>query len=168
MEYLLDLFPPPGRLYRLTDSRLNGRYSQVLYAGGRPFRVDHTLGAAFAVRGAAIAQCGWFDQAFELYCEEIDWQWRLARAGWECWIEPAAEIVHLGGQSTSQAPIRVAAFRHLWQSRRRLYEKYRPQALVSVLALVVRMAMRSRLRTATSPELQNALRDIIAAWGPSR
>jgi N-acetylglucosaminyl-diphospho-decaprenol L-rhamnosyltransferase len=166
-QLVLDLLPPPGRLYSLVNSRINGRYSPALYAGGRPFRVDHTLGAAFAVRAAAIAQCGWFDEAFELYCEEIDWQWRLAQAGWERWVEPAAEVVHLGGQSTSQAPVRVAAFRHLWLSRRRLYERYQPKALVSVVAVVVRLAMRRRLRAAP-PDQQDAIRDIIAAWGPSR
>jgi N-acetylglucosaminyl-diphospho-decaprenol L-rhamnosyltransferase len=162
----LDLFPPPGRLNWIVNSRLNGRYPPARYAGRQPFRVEHTLGAAFAVRAAAVAQCGWFDEAFQLYCEEIDWQWRLARAGWQCWIEPGAEIVHYGGQSTSQAAVRVASFRQLWQSRRQLYARYYSPALVALLAPLVRWAMRRRLHASPRADQQDALREIIAAWGP--
>jgi GT2 family glycosyltransferase len=35
------------------------------------------------VRAETPAECGWFDETFHMYCEEIDWQWRMARAGWE-------------------------------------------------------------------------------------
>ncbi|NIV37389.1 MAG: glycosyltransferase family 2 protein, partial [Anaerolineae bacterium] len=37
--------------HRLLDSRLNGRYPRRLYDAGRPFPVDHPLGAALMVRG---------------------------------------------------------------------------------------------------------------------
>src|SRR5262249_52765926 len=46
-QALFDLFPPPGRLARLADSPLNGRYPASAYQSGSPFQVDHTLGAAF-------------------------------------------------------------------------------------------------------------------------
>jgi N-acetylglucosaminyl-diphospho-decaprenol L-rhamnosyltransferase len=165
-QMALDLFPPRGPLAWIVNSRLNGRYPPALYAGGRPFRVEHTLGAAFVVRAEAAAQCGWFDEAFRLYCEEIDWQWRLARAGWECWIEPAAEVVHYGGQSTSQAAARAASFRYLWLSRRQLYARYHSPALTALLAPMVRFSMRRRLNSAPGADLQAALSDIIEAWGP--
>ena len=82
-QAVFELYPPPARLTRLVDSPLNGRYPASLYNGGSPFQVDHTLGAAFAVRAETAAECGWFDETFQMYCEEIDWQWRMARAGWE-------------------------------------------------------------------------------------
>ena len=166
MQMALDLYPLPGRLSRLASSALNGRYPAARYAAGRPFTVEHTLGAAFAVRAEAIAACGLFDEAFQMYCEEIDWQWRLARAGWERWIVPAAEIVHYGGQSTTQA--RAGSFRHLWLSRRRLYERYHSRSMLAVLSPLVRGAMGRRLRQGPPADMQSALRDIIAAWQPRR
>ena len=39
-----------------------------------------------------------------MYCEEIDWAWRIREAGWEIMVVPAAEIIHFGGESTSQIP----------------------------------------------------------------
>jgi N-acetylglucosaminyl-diphospho-decaprenol L-rhamnosyltransferase len=144
IQALFDLYPPPARLARLLDSPLNGRYPASLYQGGSPFQVDHTLGAAFAVRAETAAECGWFDETYQMYCEEIDWQWRMARAGWERWVVPAAEVVHYGGQSTAQ--VKAESLARLWISRRRLYLRYHTPALNAVLNPLVRLAMRQRIR----------------------
>jgi len=169
-----DLFPPSGRLSWLLDSPVNGRYPAAAYAGGAPFRVNHTLGAAFIVRREAAAECGLFDETFHMYCEEIDWQWRMARAGWERWVVPAAEVVHYGGQSTAQ--IRSDAFRELWTSRRRLYYRYYGLATNAVLRRLVQLGMRARIRANhrrsqrgeldanTRAEMNLALNEIIRVW----
>ncbi|MBI4771689.1 MAG: glycosyltransferase family 2 protein [Chloroflexi bacterium] len=174
LQAALDLFPPPGRLSGLLNSPLNGRYPAQVYAAGAPFPVEHTLGAAFGVRGEAIAECGLFDETFTLYCEEIDWQWRMARAGWERWVVPAAEIVHYGGQSTSQAP--TDSFLKLWSSRRRLYYRYHTPALNAIVSRLVQVGMRQRIREnhrrsqrgELAPdrraELNLALNEIIRIW----
>jgi len=118
-QIALDLLPVPGRLY---GSRLNGRYPRRLYEAGRPFPIDHPLGAAMMVRREAILQVGLLDEGFFLYCEEIDWCWRMHRAGWSAYCVPEARVIHHVGQSAGQ--VRVASLRHLWRSRRRLYEKH--------------------------------------------
>jgi GT2 family glycosyltransferase len=177
-QLLVDLFPPPGRLARLVDSPLNGRYPEGAYRGGVPFEVDHTLGAAFAVRAEVIRECGLFDETFYMYCEEIDWQWRLARAGWERWVVPAAEVVHLGAQSTGQQ--RARSFVHLWASRRRLYQRYHSPALNALAGPFVQVAMRRRIRAnhrrsqrgQMSPderaEMNQAINEVIHAWHQRR
>ena len=174
LQAALDLFPPPGRLGRIIDSPLNGRYPAAAYAGGAPFQVDHTLGAAFAVRAEVIAQCGLFDETFHMYCEEIDWQWRMAQAGWERWIVPAAEVVHYGGQSTSQ--VHADAFLQLWTSRRRLYYRYHGFAVNALLSRLVQLAMRGRIRANhrrsqrgeldadARAEMNLALSEVIRVW----
>lgn len=138
-----DLFPPPGRLARLIESPLNGRYPAGAYKGG-PFQVDHTLGAAFAVRGSVLRDQDLFDEIFPMYCEEIDAHWRLRRQGWEVWVAPAAAIVHLGGRSTQQAPNR--SFVQLWSSRRRLYQRYHGPLMVAATRVLVELALRGRIR----------------------
>jgi GT2 family glycosyltransferase len=174
----MDLFPPRGRFARLLDSPLNGRYPARAYSAGAPFQVDHTLGAAFAVRAETIVACGLFDEAFSLYCEEIDWQWRMAKAGWERWVVPAAEVIHYGGQSTSQAP--AASLIQLWTSRRRLHHRYHTPALNAVLSRLVQLGMRQRIRENhrrsqrgeldpdRRAELNQALTDVIHIWQQRR
>ena len=173
-QMALDLFSPPGRLARLLDSPLNGRYPTQAYAVGAPFQVDHTLGAAFAVRRETIAECGLFDETFPMYCEEIDWQWRMARAGWERWIAPSAESIHYGGQSTSQAP--TASFIQLWSSRRRLYHRYHTPAFNAILSRLVQIGLRQRIRANhrrsqrgeldpdRRAEMNQALTEVIQIW----
>jgi hypothetical protein len=120
--------------------------------------VEHTLGAAFIVRREAIEQCGLFDEAFHMYCEEVDWQWRMARAGWERWIVPAATITHYGGQSTSQIPL--TSLKNLWVSRRLLYRRYRSPLTTWLVAQLVRLRFRADSRVAA--------KEILSAWSSQR
>ncbi len=134
----------PGVHPRLLDSRLNGRYSRALYASGRPFEIDHPLGAAMMVRAEAVRQVGLMDEGFHMYCEEIDWAWRIKKAGWKAYCVPQAEIIHYGGQSTQQVkPEMIVA---LWTSRLRLYRKHYPAWKLSAARWLVRRKMRDEIR----------------------
>lgn len=128
----LDFFPLN---WRLTNSRLNGRYPREEYARGEPFEVDHPLGADLMVRRETAEQVGWLDEGFFIYCEEIDWCMRIRRAGWQIWCVPRAEIVHHEAQSTRQ--FREKMFVELWRARFRLFEKhYSPAFRVAARQLV--------------------------------
>jgi N-acetylglucosaminyl-diphospho-decaprenol L-rhamnosyltransferase len=131
---------------RLVESRLNGRYSRKLYARGQPFEIDHPLGASFMVRSDAIRQVGLMDEDFYMYCEEIDWAWRIKEAGWKIYCVPQAEIVHYAGQSTQQVkPEMILA---LWTSRLRLYRKHHPAWKQAIARWLVRRKMRDEMRCA--------------------
>ncbi len=177
-QAFFDLFPPPGRLWSLVNSPLNGRYPAAWYAAGSPFRVAHTLGAAFVVRTEALAGEALFDETFFLYCEEIDAQQRLRQRGWECWVVPGAEVIHYAGQSTAQNA--GPAFVHLWTSRRRLYRRYHGLAVNALVGGLVQLAMRQRIRAnhrasqagALAPDERAAanlrLAEVMEAWKTGR
>lgn len=116
-----EFFPLPGRLI---EGRFNGRYPRSRYAAGRPFRIDFPLGATMMLRREAIETTGLFDEEFALYCEEIDWAWRIRKAGWQVLCVPAARVTHLEGRSSAQA--RPESFLKLWRSRARLFRKHYP------------------------------------------
>lgn len=126
-----------GRLY---DSRLNGRYPGGIYQRPRPFRADFVLGACMLGRYRALADVGFFDEGFFMYCEEVDLAFRLRRAGWEILCEPRAVVVHHGGASTSR--VRTEALRWLWQSRFRLFDRHYPPHFRAAARLMVRLAAR--------------------------
>lgn len=65
-------------------------------------RVPWVLGAALAIRRAAYATVGGFDESYVMYYEEVDLCYRLRQAGWEIHFTPATEVTHVGGASTSQ------------------------------------------------------------------
>jgi len=157
-QLAFDLFPLPPRLY---ETPLNGRYPRRLYDGKAPFPIDHPLGAAMMVRAEAIHQVGLMDEGYRMYCEEIDWCWRMRRAGWRALCVPTAQVLHHAGRSTSQVPI--PSFVNLWRSRARLYSRYHGRFTRRLARAMVRAGMRRRMRNAT-PEWTAALREVLEAW----
>ena len=157
-QLIFDLFPLPARLY---DTFLNGRYPRHLYEGTEPFPVDHPLGAAMMVRAETITDVGLLDEDFWMYCEEIDWCWRMRRAGWRSLCAPAARVIHHAGQSSGQ--VRIPSFVNLWSSRAKLYARYHGPVVRRLARLLVRVGMRRQMRDA-APEMVAACRRVIQAW----
>lgn len=138
-----DFFPPRGRIF---DSRLNGRYPRAWYAAGQPFAIDFALGAALMVRRAAIEAAGLLDECYFMYCEEVDWCWRMQRMGWPLWCVPRALVTHFEGQSTRQ--FRDEMVLALWRSRLRLYEKHYGPVKRWWARRLVRLGAQSEMRRA--------------------
>ncbi|MEP7337479.1 MAG: glycosyltransferase family 2 protein [Acidobacteriota bacterium] len=66
-------------------------------------------GAAMMVKRRMIEQIGAFDERFRMYGEDGEWCVRMKRNGWLLYLEPAAEVLHFGGQSAMKR----------WNSRER-------------------------------------------------
>jgi hypothetical protein len=151
-QILLDFFPLHPRI---VDSPLNGRYPRRLYDSGRPFSVDHPLGAALMVRTATLDQVGSFDERFFMYCEEIDLCRRIKQAGWRISCVPAAAIVHHVAQSTRQ--FRDRMFVELWRSRFRMYAKHCSPAFRWAARQLVHLGLRAETRRARQAHLQGKI-----------
>jgi GT2 family glycosyltransferase len=79
------LFPPLRwqRRHYLLDER-----------PGEPVPADTMLGAFLLMRREMLNEIGGWDPGFRMYCEDIDLNYRAARAGWERWYVPAAVVRH--------------------------------------------------------------------------
>lgn len=171
-QIFLDFFPLN---WRLTRSRLNGRYSRRLYNGEYPqaFEIDFPLGACLMVRRAVVDKIGLMDEAFFMYMEEIDWCYRVKQAEipegyrpvglrfrpgrrrphyWRIYSLPAAKVIHHAGASTRQ--FRQEMLVQLFRSRSYFYKKHyslgfqRMARLITGLGLAVKtlQAFAGRLR----------------------
>ncbi|MGD2143538.1 MAG: glycosyltransferase family 2 protein [Anaerolineae bacterium] len=161
-QLAFELFPFPKRLH---DSPLNGRYPHGLYQRQRPFPIDHPLGASMMVRSEAIREVGVMDEGYRMYCEEIDWCWRMHEAGWGALCVPSAEVTHFAGQSTSQA--QITSFVELWTSRARLYARHHGDLTWLLARAMVRLGIRRRMKNADR-EMVKACEDVIRAWENAR
>jgi hypothetical protein len=162
LQLAFELFPLPQRLY---NTSLNGRYPERLYEGERPFPIDHPLGASMMVRPGTIDEVGLLDEGYHMYCEEIDWCWRMQEAGWHALCVPRAVVVHHTGQSTSQVPVK--SFVNLWSSRARLYASHHTLLTWRLAQAMIQLGMRQRMREAT-PEGAEACRRVIQVWESTR
>ncbi len=162
VQLAFELFPMPRQLY---ETSLNGRYPRHIYQRKDPFPIDHPLGASMMVRVKTIDEVGLLDEGYRMYCEEIDWCWRMKEASWHALCAPAAEVIHHAGQSTSQVP--VPSFVDLWTSRARLYARHHGPLTWVLARGMVRLGMRRQMRD-TSPEMVSACQDVIQAWETAR
>lgn len=144
LQLWFDLFPP--RPARLLDSRLNGRYPRSLYDAGAPFPIDFGLGASLMVRREAVESAGLLDESYFMYAEEVDWCWRIQRAGWPFYCVPAARVIHHGGASTRQ--FRSQSVLNLWRSRRKLYARFYGPFKRFLAAQIVQLGMKAEARRA--------------------
>ena len=120
------------------------------------------------VRGDTLAQVGSFDERYFMYCEEIDLCRRINQAGWEIYCVPAAEIVHLVGQSTRQ--FRDTMFVALWRSRFLMFEAHESAAFRWCARRLVRLGLRAEARRAKAAHRHgeigpNQLEQRLAAFG---
>lgn len=130
----LDLFPIN---HRLINARLNGRYPRAAYS--RPFSIDHPLGACLIVRSEVIQRVGALDEGFFMYCEEVDWCYRIKQAGWNIQYCRSAQVIHHAGASSRQnaGPMLV----ELHRSRDRFFRKHYGSTYAWLARQIVRVGM---------------------------
>ena len=97
-------FPTP--LTALVGALFLHRRFTVQSRGDDVREVDWAQSAALLVRRDAAEQIGWFDPAFFVYSDEVDFCKRLRDAGWRTLYVPAAGAVHHEQLSTGGVPER--------------------------------------------------------------
>jgi GT2 family glycosyltransferase len=79
------------------------RLLNSFYGGGfeydEPGAVEFVMGACMLVRREAVEQVGYLDEDYFLFSEETDWCFRFREAGWQVFLDPGADCVHVGGAS---------------------------------------------------------------------
>jgi N-acetylglucosaminyl-diphospho-decaprenol L-rhamnosyltransferase len=102
---LRKLFPPLEwqRRHYLLDERPD-----------EPVETDTMLGAFLLLRRAMLDEIGGWDAGYRMYCEDIDLNYRAAKAGWERWYVPAAVVHH---EYAAVIDKRFLTWHTLWHAR---------------------------------------------------
>jgi GT2 family glycosyltransferase len=95
-------FPTPGATFvRRTPlrflfppNRFQRRHYRLDERPAEPVPADYLLGAFLLLRRTMLDELGGWDSGFRMYGEDIDLAYRAARAGWERWYVPAAQVTH--------------------------------------------------------------------------
>lgn len=99
-------------------NRLMGGYLLTYLDDRTAVEVDSLCGAAMMVRREVISEVGLMDESYIMYGDDIDWCYRIKKAGWKIYYLPDAEIVHYGGRGGSRR-----------QSYRNIFEFHRAMAV---------------------------------------
>lgn len=112
--------------------------------------VEVLKGAAMMLRREALEKVGVLDEDYFMYSEEVDFCYRLKRAGWELWYVPAAVVTHFGEASTRQERDRM--FLELYRSKVRFFRKSggtgyaRRFKLLALMAYLPRVLLQPRTK----------------------
>lgn len=94
-----------GRVSVLSGfTHLEGKGSAAAaYRDHGPFVTEFVAGACLLVSAAVIADVGLLDDGYFAYYEDLDWCYRMIRAGYRCFTVPASTICHRKSASTGVA-----------------------------------------------------------------
>lgn len=127
----------PNLLTELTGKKIRWRWPYPTRDGTIAYATDWIDGAAMMLRREVVKQVGLLDESYFMYTEEVDWCYRIKRAGWPICYLPEASIVHLGGQSSKQAATRMKA--ELYFSKLRFFAKHYGQEAALALGIGLRL-----------------------------
>ena len=91
---------------------------------------DWVSGACLMIRREAVDQVGGMDSDYFMFSEEVDWCWRVRRAGWRNYYLPTAAVRHWGGQSTAHVSLQRRAM--IYRSKWLFFHKHRGRAYAGV------------------------------------
>lgn len=152
-------------------SKLRGMLSlhdgqgEPLPAHDRPFRTDYAPTCCVLFKAEVFEKIGLMDEAYFVYWDDVDFLWRMKKAGIDIIVEPAAVMLHkvsisTGGRS-SDFSIRYGHRNQIYFARKhfgRLYASY-----VSALTTVVGLA-RMAIAGDTSHQFRVRLSAVGEGW----
>lgn len=123
-------------------SRIFGQYHQGYKPMGEIHDVDCISGAFFLTRREVIDQVGLLDEAFFMYGEDIDWCFRIRKAGYRIQFYPHVSVMHKKHQSGlghADSQLRLNTQKHFYDAMKLFYNKhyrYRYNPIVSAFVLM--------------------------------
>ena len=164
---------PNVRLALLVATGIGSLFAKRLLLPGAldpaPRRVPWAVAAFLLVRRSAWDAAGPFDEQQWMYAEDLDLGWRLRRAGWATRWEPAAEVDHESGASTSQVfgdagqTERWQRASYAWMLRRLGAPRTRAIAAMLMAGQAVRWALLA-VAARVAPKRYRARRDVAHWW----
>jgi GT2 family glycosyltransferase len=84
-------------------SKTISSYLMTYLDDAETIKVDSLCGAAMMVTRDVVASVGPMDEDYFMYGDDIDWCYRIKKAGWNIYYHPQAEIFHYGGRGGSRS-----------------------------------------------------------------
>ncbi len=125
--------PQPRVFWEIVSRNLHRHLHYHFLKHDRTRVVPGVVGPCMALKMSALQKVGLFDEQFFFFFEETDLCKRIREAGWNILYVPAAEVLHLQGESANRRPVRARIQFHI--SRYRYFGKHAGPLGVGILFL---------------------------------
>lgn len=105
--------------------------------------VDWVCGAAILVPKSVIRQVGGLDEKIFMYGEEVEWCFRIKKAGFNVYFSPVSKIVHLGRGSTEK--ISARAFIEEYNGVKYFYKKHKGGFSLQIARILLKIGALARI-----------------------
>lgn len=105
--------------------------------------VDWVMGAAMMVRKEVIDKAGLMDESIFMYMDEVEWCYRIKKAGFKVMFYPGAEIIHLFGASSRAG--RTDPIVNIYRGLLYFYKKHYSPLSVFILKIMLKLKARGAL-----------------------
>ena len=126
--------------------------------------VEWVTGAFVMLKREVWEKTGGIDEKYFMYGEEMEWMYRIKKAGFKVWYSPTASATHLGrASSMNDAPAIIGEMKG-W---RYWFEKHNPKWEQTLVPGMIYLGcfLRILLKPSWSKVYQKALREV---WGLSK
>lgn len=97
--------------------------------------LDWITGAFFLIRKEVIDRIGVLDEDFFMYAEELEYCFRIKKAGLRIFYTPITNIIHLGFKSGSKEKALIGEY----ESLKHYYTKHYPKYLVILARIILKL-----------------------------
>jgi len=121
-------------------TKLFGEYHQGYKDLNSSHEVDVISGAFFMVRHDVVLQVGLLDEDYFMYAEDIDYAYRIKKAGYKIWFYPFVTVLHKkkqSGRSHKNKELRKQTQTHFIVSNRLFYTKHFEKLYPKILSVLV-------------------------------
>ena len=95
------------------------KYLMTGFKHDRLAEVDQPMGACLLVRKEIIDKLGAFDPQYYMFFDEVDLCFRIKKAGWKIFFDPASRVMHHGGTAVRKwSPFKLS---RVWTASRNYY-----------------------------------------------
>ena len=154
LQYSARRFPHPSDVFMslpgvsrvMPNNHYNRKYLMMDWDHDHIRTVEWISGACLVMRREAIALIGLLDERFFMYCEDMDWCFRLSKTSWRIYYLPYLTVVHHRGASSSQIAPKMIFTHHvsMWKYAQKHLRGAWPVPIfapVTGLFLAVRVAL---------------------------
>lgn len=103
-------------------NKYSAEYLMTDIGHNETMEVDWVSGACLLTRRETTDQVGLLDEGFFIYAEDVDWCYRIKKAGWKVVYYPESKVLHHIGRATRKIPYKMTYERH--RSMWRFYKKH--------------------------------------------
>ena len=134
-------------------SRLFGRYNLTYLSEHETYPVDAVSGSFMMLTRDVYSKVGGLDESFFMYGEDLDWCYRVMKAGFRVYYVHATKIIHFKGESTRRSDI--DEIRHFYRAMQLFVRKHFSSS--RMVSFVLNLGIRVRAAAAWFGRLSRPL-----------